>query len=107
MQTIANDNHQQSVLNFSKQTFETIASQSFHSRANRPNIITLRIEETSEELKHQARLRGLARQLGGLGGFGGQGLVEEGQESSTQRPGQAGQGKSHWAALWEKTPGMF
>ena len=50
--------------------------------------------ETSEELKHQARLRGLARQLGGLGGFGGQGLVEEGQESSTQRPGQAGQGKS-------------
>ena len=102
MQTIANDNHQQSVLNFSKQTFETIASQSFHSRASRPNIVTLRIEETSEELKHQARLRGLARQLGGLGGFGGQGLVEEGQESTTQRPGQAGQGKSNWAALWEK-----
>jgi len=61
--------------------------------------ITFGIQETSEELKHQARLRGLARQLGGLGGFGGQGLVEEGQESSTQRPGQAGQGKSNWAAL--------
>ena len=31
--------------------------------------------ETSEELKQQARLRGLARQLGGLGGGG---LVEDG-----------------------------
>ena len=37
-------------------------------------------QETPEELKHQARLRGLARQLGGLGGLGGQGLVEEAQE---------------------------
>eukprot|EP00435_Cladocopium_sp_Y103_P034566 s6_g8.t4 len=41
--------------------------------------------ETPEELKHQARLRGLARQLGGLGGLGGQGLVEA-QEAPTKEP---------------------
>ena len=43
-------------------------------------------QETPEELKHQARLRGLARQLGGLGGLGGQGLVEEAQEVPSKEP---------------------
>lgn len=39
-------------------------------------------EETPEELKHQARLRGLARQLGGLGG---QGLVEDAPSAKTAK----------------------
>jgi len=39
--------------------------------------------KTPAELKHIQRLRGLARQMGGLGGFGGQGLVEEADSSAT------------------------
>lgn len=44
--------------------------------------------ETPEELKHQARLRGLARQLGGLGGLGGQGLVEAEEPKEAKSKGK-------------------
>ncbi|CAJ1339241.1 unnamed protein product, partial [Effrenium voratum] len=61
--------------------------------------------ETSEDLKHQARLRGLARQLGGR--LGGNGLLEEQQadKKSTDLDGDVAPGKAKAGKAKRGKPG--